>query len=144
MTKDALQGRPIKFNSGNGYGSNIAQIAKAAPIAGHFDSIAEADGVVRYRPLNAGSPSVSPDFPNDRLLGHSYQGLESIQRKLGSKTRAIPVDDQVSALIPFSGFGGPSGGAFRYVSAADLLSKVYGVDIVVSEPARRIGNSVIF
>ena len=142
MSKESLQGRPIKFTSWSGFGSNIAQIAKAAPIAGHFNPIPEGDGVVRSLPLVAeykgnyyeslslamfrmlaGSPTVTPGFPKERLLGRSYQGLESIQLKLGSKTLAIPVDDQVSALVPFRGFGGPKGGSFRYISAADLLSK---------------------
>jgi len=142
MNKEALQGRPIKFTSWNGFGSNIAQIAKAAPVAGHFNPIPEGDGVVRSLPLVAeykgnyyeslslamfrmlaGSPTVTPGFPKERLLGRNYQGLESIQLKLGAKTLAIPVDEQVGALIPFRGFGGPKGGSFRYVSAADLLSK---------------------
>jgi len=142
MSKESLQGRPIKFTSWNGFGSNIAQIAKAAPVAGHFNPIPEGDGVVRSLPLVAeykgnyyeslslamfrmlaGSPTVTPGFPKERLLGRSYHGLESIQLKLGSKTLAIPVDEQVSALIPFRGFGGPKGGSFQYISAADLLSK---------------------
>jgi len=142
MDKSALQGRPIKFTTWNGYGSNIAPIAKAAPIAGHFNPIPEADGVVRSLPLIAdykgkyyeslslamfrllaGLPTVAPGFPKERMLARTYQGLESIQLKLGGKTLAIPVDEQVSALIPFRGFGGPKGGSFRYVSAADLLNK---------------------
>jgi adenylate cyclase len=154
MNKDALQGRPIKFTSWNGYGSNIAQIAKAAPVAGHFNPIPEGDGVVRSLPLIAeykgnyyeslslamfrmlaGSPTVSPGFPKERILGRSYQGLESIQLKLGNKTLSIPVDEQVSALIPFRGFGGPKGGSFRYVSAADLLSKAL--------PAESLKNKIV-
>jgi adenylate cyclase len=154
MTKEALQGRPIKFTSWNGYGSNIAQIANAAPVAGHFNPIPEGDGVVRSLPLIAeykgnyyeslslamfrmlaGLPTVSPGFPKERILGRSYQGLESIQLKLGAKTLAIPVDDQVSALIPFRGFGGPKGGSFRYVSAADLLSKAL--------PAESLKNKIV-
>jgi adenylate cyclase len=142
MDKSSLQGRPIKFTSWNGYGSNIATIAKAAPIAGHFNPIPEADGVVRSLPLIAdlegkyyeslslamfrllaGLPTVSPGFPKERMLARTYQGLESIQLRLGDKILAIPVDEQVSALIPFRGFGGPSGGSFRYVSAASLLDK---------------------
>jgi len=142
MDKAALQGRPIKFTTWNGYGANIASIAKAAPIAGHFNPIPEGDGVVRSLPLIAeyqgkyyeslslamfrllaGLPTVSPGFPKERMLARSYQGLESIQLKLGSKVLSIPVDDQVSTLIPFRGYGGPKGGSFRYVSATDLLSK---------------------
>lgn len=142
MGPQDLQGRSITFTSWNGYGSNIAAIAKAAPIAGHFNPISEADGVVRSLPLIAeykgqyyeslslamfrmlaGSPAVVPGFPKERFLSRSYQGLESIQLKLGGKTLAIPVDERVSSLIPFRGLGGPKGGSFRYVSAADLLSK---------------------
>ncbi|MEO8857711.1 MAG: adenylate/guanylate cyclase domain-containing protein [Burkholderiaceae bacterium] len=142
MGPGALQGRPITFTTWNGYGSNIAELASAAPIAGHFNPISEGDGVVRSLPLIAeykgqyyeslslamfrllaGSPTVVPGFPKERFLSRSYQGLESIQLKLGSKTLAIPVDERVSSLIPFRGLGGPKGGSFRYISAADLLSK---------------------
>jgi len=142
MGKEALQGRPITFTTWNGYGSNIAQLAKAAPVAGHFNPIAESDGVVRSLPLIAeykgqyyeslslamfrmlaGSPTVAPGFPRERFLSRNYQGLESIQLKLGAKTLAIPVDERVAALVPFRGFGSPKGGSFRYVSAADLISK---------------------
>ena len=86
MTKDALQGRPIRFTSWNGFGSNIAQLAQAAPMAGHFNPIVDSDGVVRSLPLIAeykgqyyealslamfraliGLPAVSPGFPKDRF-----------------------------------------------------------------------------
>ncbi len=142
MGKEAMQGRPITFTTWNGYGSNIARLASAAPMAGHFNPIAESDGVVRSLPLIAefkgqyyeslslamfrllaGSPTVVPGFPKERLLARSYQGLENIVLKLGSKTLAIPVDERVSALVPFRGFAGPRGGSFRYVSASDLLSR---------------------
>ena len=142
MTKESLQGRPISFTTWNGFGSNIASLASAAPMAGHFNPIAEGDGVVRSLPLIAefkgqyyeslslamfrmlaGSPIVAPGFPKERFLARSYQGLVGIQLKLGGKVLEIPVDERVSSLVPFRGFGGPSGGSFRYVSAADLLSK---------------------
>ena len=95
MGKEALQGRPITFTTWNGYGSNIGQLAAAAPLAGHFNPVAEGDGVVRALPLVAeyngqyyeslslamfrlfvGSPAVSPGFPRDRSLSRSYQKLE--------------------------------------------------------------------
>ena len=53
MEKESLQGRPIRFTSWSGFGSNIAQIAKAAPMAGYFNPIIASDGVVRSIPLNA-------------------------------------------------------------------------------------------
>ena len=142
MARESLLGRPIKFTSWNGYGSNIEQLAKAAPVAGFFNSITEGDGVVRSIPLIAehqgqyyeslalamfrmlvGQPQISPGFPQERFLQRGYQGLESILLRQGGKTLAVPVDDRVAALVPFRGAGGVSGGSFRYVSAADLLSK---------------------
>ena len=142
MTAEALQGRPIRFAAFSGFGSNIEQLATAAPVAGHFTPIAEPDGVVRALPLiaehqgkyyeslslamfrmMAGSPDVRPGFPQDRLMPRNYHGLESIQLKQGSKSLAIPVDESVSVLIPYRGFGGPNGGSFKYFSASDVLTK---------------------
>ena len=142
MQKELLRGRPIKFTSWNGYGSNLEQLAKASPMAGFFNSITEGDGVVRSVPLIAeykgqyyeslsmamfrmlvGLPKVEPGFPQDRFIGRSYQGLESILLKQGGKTLAVPVDDRVATLVPFRGPGGVNGGSFKYISASDVLAK---------------------
>ena len=141
MDRESLQGRPIAFTSWSGYGSNIAQIAKAAPMAGFFNSITDTDGVVRSIPLVAeyqgqyyeslslamfrllsGLPSVEPGFPRDRLVSRSYQGLESILLRQGDKSLSIPVDDRVATLVPFRGEGGAAGGSYKYISASDLLA----------------------
>lgn len=142
MSKESLRGRPIAFTSWNGYGSNIEQIAQAAPVAGFFNSITETDGVVRSIPLIAeykgqyyeslsmamfrmliGQPQVEPGFPQENFLGRNYQYLESILLRQGSKTLAIPVDRRVATLVPFRGNGGVGGGSFKYISAADILAK---------------------
>ena len=142
MDTAQLLGRPIKFTSWNGYGANIETLAKAAPLAGFFNSITEGDGVVRSIPLLAehkgnyyeslsmaifrllaGLPSVEPGFPKEKFLSRNYQGLESILLKKGTTTLAIPVDDRVATLVPFRGPGGATAGSFRYVSAADVLAK---------------------
>ena len=142
MRRDGLQGRPIKFTSWNGYGSNLEIFAKAAPMAGFFNSITEGDGVVRSIPLLAefkgqyyeslslamfrmlaGLPAVEPGFPKEKFLTRNYQGLESILLKQGSKTLALPVDDRVATLVPFRGKGGVNGGSFQYVSAADVIAR---------------------
>ncbi|MDP1564989.1 MAG: CHASE2 domain-containing protein, partial [Polaromonas sp.] len=87
MNRDAMKGRPIQVTSWNGYGSNIDSLAKAAPMAGFFNSITEGDGVVRSIPLLAeykgqyyeslslamfrmlvGLPAVEPGFPQERFL----------------------------------------------------------------------------
>jgi len=141
MDRQLMQGRPIKFTSWNGFGSNIEQIAEAAPIGGFFNSITDADGVVRSIPLVveykgeyyesmalamfrmlAGMPQVAPGFPQERFLARNYQGLESIQLQQGGKSLSIPVDDRVATLVPYRGAGGPEGGSFRYVAASDLLA----------------------
>lgn len=142
MQKQALQGRPIRFTSWNGYGSNIEQLAKAAPMGGFFNSITESDGVVRSVPLLAeykgeyyeslslamfrmlaGLPRIEPGFPQERILAKNYHLLESILLKQRDQTLAIPVDERVSALVPYRGPGGVQGGSFRYVSAADVLAR---------------------
>jgi adenylate cyclase len=142
MQKNALLGRPIKFTSWSGFGSNIEPIAKAAPMGGFFNSITDTDGVVRSIPLIAeykgqyyeslsmamfrvltGLPKVEPGFPQERFLSRNYQGLESILLKQGNKSLAIPVDDRVAALVPFRGAGNVAGGSFKYISAADVLAR---------------------
>jgi adenylate cyclase len=136
----ALQGRPISFTRWDGYGASLALFARAAPSAGYFNTLPDADGVVRSVPLIAeldgrhyealalamlrrftGSPRVEPGFPAEGWLLRDYAGLESIQLVQGTQRLAIPVDARVGARIPFRGAGGPHGGSFRYVSASDLL-----------------------
>jgi adenylate cyclase len=142
MSKADLQGRAIRSTSWNGYGSNIEPLAKAAPMAGFFNSITDGDGVVRSLPLIAeykgeyyeslglsmfralaGHPAVLPGFSNERFLSRSYQGMDRVLLKQGDKSLAIPVDERVATLVPFRGAGGVDGGSFRYVSAADILAK---------------------
>jgi adenylate cyclase len=142
MQPDALQGRPIKFTSWSGYGSNIESLAKAAPMAGFFNSITDLDGVVRSIPLLAeykgqyyeslslsmfrvliGLPKVEPGFPQERIIARNYPGLESILLRQNDKTLAVPVDNKVATLIPFRGHGNSTGGSFKYFSAADVVAQ---------------------
>jgi adenylate cyclase len=141
MHKDALAGRPVKFTSWSGYGSNIASLAQAAPMAGFFNSITDLDGVVRSIPLIAehkgqyyeslslgmfrvltGIPKVAPGFPQERFLPRNYEGLESVLLRQNGKTLAIPVDDTVATLVPYRGAGAAAGGSFKYISASDVLA----------------------
>jgi adenylate cyclase len=141
MQKDSLRGKPIRFTSWNGFGANIEQLARAAPMAGFFNPIVDADGVVRSIPLVAeykgqyyealslamfrmliGLPAVEPGFPAERFL-RNYQGLESIQLRHGQRARVVPVDERVATLVPFRGPGGPNAGTFKYLSASDVLAK---------------------
>lgn len=142
MAADALRGRPIKFTSWSGYGANIEQLARAAPVAGFFNPMVDGDGVVRAVPLVAeykgqyyeslalamfrmlaGSPAVEPGFPQESFLPRHYQGLDHIRLRLGERSKAIPVAEGVITLVPFRGAGGTAGGSYKYVSASDLIAK---------------------
>lgn len=142
MTQPDLQGRSVAFTSWNGYGASIDSLAQAVPMAGFFNSITDADGVVRSLPLVAefsgqyyeslslvmfrmlaGLPAVAPGFPRQGGMGRSGHGIESIVLQQGEKVFEIPVDERVSSLVPFRGPGGATGGSFAYLSASDLLSK---------------------
>ena len=145
MNKEVLRGREVKFTSWSGFGANIEQLAKAAPVGGFFNPMFDGDGVVRSVPLLAeykdqyfeslslamyrmlaGMPSVEPGFPPERFLGRGYHGLEGIRLRLGQKSQSIPVAEGVTTLVPFRGPGGVNGGSYRYVSASDLLAKRVG------------------
>jgi adenylate cyclase len=125
----------------SGYGANIAALTKAAPLSGHFNPVADSDGVVRSVPLLAeykgqfyeslslamfrrlfGSPSISLGFSDEKWLSRNYQGLERISWMGGQSPLSIPVDSNVATLIPFRGLGGANGGSFRYISASDVLA----------------------
>ena len=138
--KTALQGRSIHSTVWNGYGSNLKELARAAPLAGYFNSISDGDGVIRSLPLVAehsgryyeslslamfrllaGLPGVSPGFATDKVLGKSVQGIDRIVLKQGNNAMGVAVDERLASLIPFRGPGGPQGGSFEYVSASDIL-----------------------
>ncbi len=141
MDSAVLGGRSMPATQWDGFGANIAPLAQAAPRAGFFNAITDSDGVVRSLPVLAehggryyeslglamfrlllGSPRVAPGFAQDGLLPRSYQALESVQLVREGSRLAIPVNHRVSALVPFRGRGGPGGGSFTYISAADVLA----------------------
>lgn len=141
MSKNDLKGRSVEPYGWTGFGSNIDILAKAAPVAGHFNTTPDIDGVVRSLPLLAeykgqfyeslalamfrrlaGSPKVVPGFSDEQWLSRSYQGLDRILLKEGQSSLSISVDKHISTLVPYRGPGGVKGGSFRYVSAADVLA----------------------
>ena len=141
VRQEALTGRAIRSTSWSGHGANIAALVQAAPAAGFFNTVPGGDGVVRSLPLLAefqgnyyeslalamfrqwtGQPRVEPGFPAERVVGRDYPSLDSVVLRRGAGTLKIPVDDGLAALVPFRGPGGPQGGSFRYVSAADVLA----------------------
>lgn len=141
MSGELLRGRPVRITRWDTFESNISELAQAAPRAGAFNALPDSDGVVRSVPLLAehqgqtyeslalavfrrvlGSPPVEPGFATGFMLSRRVSGLESLHLQHRGQTLAIPVDERVSALVPYRGRGGPEGGSFTYVSAIDLLS----------------------
>ena len=142
LTTEALHGQVLPATSWSGYAANIPSLAKAAPIAGFFNYVSDGDGVIRSLPLIAeyrgnyyeslslsmfralsGFPLVIPGFTNDTFQSRNSQTADRLFLKQGNRAIAIPVDESVSALVPFRGPGGVAGGSFRYVSASDILSR---------------------
>jgi adenylate cyclase len=137
-------GRNIKFTSWKGYGSNIPSIHESAASAGHFNPYVDPDGVSRRVPLLAEFkgkyyealslamvrlfvgireaqekksstltlPKVVPGYPPDRYITKGYSGLEWID--VGPVR--IPVDDRVTAQIPYRG----PRASYPYISLADV------------------------
>lgn len=138
LQQQALGERRFAVTQWSGYGSNIAPLAQAAPLAGFFNPVVDNDGVVRALPLLAqyghgyyeslalgmfrlllGLPAVAPGYPKNG--DPQYPHLESVQLLQDGQALAIPVDRQVAALVPYRGLGGPQGGSFHYWSASDVL-----------------------
>ena len=134
LPKGTFSGRNIGFTVWDGYGGNLPQLLKTAAAAGHFNPYTDPDGIVRRVPMLVefdgayyealslammrtllGFPKVEPGFPPDRFVHRGYSGLEWL--KVGPLV--IPVDDTVSALVPYRG----SKSSFPYVSLADVLAE---------------------
>lgn len=134
-----LQGRPLRSTTWNGHGSNIAVLARAAPVAGFFNAMNDDDGVVRSLPLLAeyqgqyyeslalavfrvllGMPEVRPGFAPGGA-GVAAPALQAIELHQEGRSLPLPVDERLATLVPYRGPGGPQGGSFRYIPAADVL-----------------------
>ena len=133
LPKGTFTGRNIGFTSWDGYGGNLPELLKSAASAGHFNPYTDPDGIVRRVPMLVefdgayyeslslammrtllGFPKVEPGFPPERFVHRGYSGLEWI--KVGPLE--IPVDDTVSALVPYRG----NKFSFPYVSLADVVA----------------------
>ena len=124
----------IDFHSYGGHTANLAVLQKAAATAGHFSIEPDVDGILRrvpmlaesggayYEPLSLamvrliiGSPKITPGYPSDKIWSRNYSGLEWLE--VGPLK--IPVDERVTALIPYRG----GQRSFSYISAVDVMSE---------------------
>lgn len=129
-----FKGRPIEFLGWDSYGANLAELQSNAATAGHFNPVVDFDGVVRRIPMIVehegayyeslslamvrtvlGNPKLVPGFATGQ--SKDYGGLEWLALESAQGDMIIPVDSQVSALVPFRG----GRGTFQYISAASVL-----------------------
>ena len=129
-----FNGRRIDFRSYTGYGGNLDQLQQSAASGGFFNMVPDNDGSTRRVPMLAeydgayyeslslamvrqllGNPRVVPGFPAN---SKSYTAMEWIDLPTAQGTMRIPVDENVSSLVPFRGIQG----SFKYISAADVIA----------------------
>ncbi|HEY4318433.1 MAG TPA: adenylate/guanylate cyclase domain-containing protein [Herbaspirillum sp.] len=154
FTAADLGGRPLDATEWSAYGANLAQLQESARTAGFFNPILDADGVIRSVPLLArygdgyyeslalasarvalGATKVKPVFlQQDALMSQEqlrdYGALDSLRMNTLPRPTSIPVERHLTALITYRGHGGAAGGAFRYVSAVDVVKGTLPVELL--------------
>ena len=130
----AFNGRPISFIRFDGYGGNLPELQKNAASAGHFIQVPDADGEVRRVPMLVeyngayyeslslamvrtllGTTKLTPGYATEK--NSDYAGLEWLDLSSAQGNLRIPVDQDVSTLVPYRG----GQGSFRYISVTDVL-----------------------
>ena len=134
LPKGTFAGRNIPFDDWKGYTGNLSIYMSSAVAAGHFNPRVDFDGVSRRVPMILefegayyealslamvrvilGKPRVEPGYAPGTFMSKGYSGLEWL--KVGPI--AVPVDDSVSALIPYRG----RKFSFPYISLADVIKE---------------------
>ncbi|MGO4392608.1 CHASE2 domain-containing protein [Variovorax sp. M-6] len=130
----------------NGFVGSIELLAEAAPAGGFLNVVLDrdVDGVVRSVPLIAryeGDDAQPGYYESLALVVHRLAAgvvglvpvlaptgsaggpppLEALMLSTGTAQLRVPVDRTASVLVPFRGPGGPRGGSFRHVSAAEVI-----------------------
>jgi adenylate cyclase len=154
FTTELLNGRDLDAYTVDGYEANIARLQQAAKGAGVFTAVPDADGLVRSSPLlfrvgNGYYPSLSlatlAAFLDTRAINPVMEGtvdtlsqsereasaFDVLQMWTNKAGRVVfPVGDGMTSIVTFRGSGGPAGGAFRYVSAVDVLNGKVAKDVL--------------
>jgi adenylate cyclase len=143
--KDFLNGRAGHAHGGEGYEANIARLQQAAAGAGVFTAVMDPDGLVRSSPVffrvgdgyypslslatmavfldaRAVKPvldTLSDEMSQTQLAASDFDTIQLFTNKAG--VVHFPVGYGMTSTVQFRGTGGPDGGAFRYVSASDVL-----------------------
>lgn len=126
----SFAGARIAFVNWEGFGANLSMLQQAAASGGHFNPLVDFDGSSRRVPLVVefqgnyyealslavlrtalGNAKLKPGFPP----GEKNIEWLDVEGEWGSVR--IPVDEHVSALIPYRGYER----SFPYLSATDVL-----------------------
>lgn len=121
-----------------GFGANLYKLQRVAD-GGYFNPLLDSDGTIRSVPLLAefeggfyqslalatlrtalGNPQVIPIFPAG--VPDDYGALETIALRSAEIELDIPIQRGLLSLINYRARGGPEGGGYRYISAADVLA----------------------
>nr|WP_229414576.1 adenylate/guanylate cyclase domain-containing protein [Massilia arenosa] len=146
FTEQDLNGRELDAFHAPGFEANIAKLQRTAAGAGSFAVSTDDDGLVRtvfliqkvgegYYPSLALATiaqhlkirAIKPVFTETvDTLSDSQRaagGVDAIQLLQSmAKRYKVPVGEGMTTVIQYRGRGGPQGGAFNYVSAADVLA----------------------
>ena len=133
FVEGSFKGKNIGFMQAAGYGANLAVLQSNAATAGHFNPAPDNDGITRkipmlmkyrndfYESLSSavarvalGTPKIEAGYAQGLGVSQSYAGLEWLKMA----RQKIPVDEQLTALIPYRG----TQGSFPYVSATDVIN----------------------
>ena len=154
FTTEFLNGREGHAYTAKGYEANIARLQEAAAGAGIFTAVTDADGMVRSSPvlfrigegyypslslatlaafLDTGSikpvlTSTVDTLSDAERQASAFDTIQMFTKKAGRVV--FPVGEGMISTVQFRGRGGPQGGAFRYVSAADVLDGKVAKDVL--------------
>lgn len=149
FTLESLNGRKFTAKEFHGYEANIAILQNAARHGGYFTVNPDSDGVVRSVPLlQVVGERVYPSlalattyvhlhatgiFPvldgtvdtwsRNRIEHGGFEYIGLYYPNIKKEALQIRVGEFMNMLVQFRGSGGPDGGAFRYISAADIIKK---------------------
>ena len=145
FSPDAFSQFPEQILGWRGYGGNLPIFQQAAAGGGHFNSLADSDGVTRRVALVAehegqyydalslamlrvmlGDARLKPGYPDNR------SPMEWIDLESAQATLQVPIDRDAAALVPYRG----RQGSFPYVSAVDILKGL-------ADPALLLGRIIL-
>jgi adenylate cyclase len=143
LASGTFAAKNIGFPAYTSYTANLQVLQESAASGGHFTLDPDPDGILRRLPMLAeyggayfeplslaivrmllGQPQLVPGYPSDKIWSKNYSGLEWIE--VGPVR--IPVDEGVTALIPYRGKGGREGRSYKYISAVDVINERVNVD----------------